>query len=675
MKILIADDKEENRHLLEVMLKRSGYEVVLAHNGIEALDILRKDGMDMIIADILMPEMDGYTLCRECKKDNRIKKIPFLFYTATYGDEEDEKFAMSLGAESFIRMPAEPDKFLKVIKGIIKKYQKGSPAVQEIHPQEEDIYRADYNKRIVRKLEQKVTELAKEITERKKLEGALKASEERYRALYHENPSMFFTLDTEGNVISVNEFGAAQLGYTVDELQGQSVLKVFYEQDRADVTKQLKACMENPWKVYHWRFRKVRKDGSLLWVEEFARAVIDQKQVLSVLVVCQDVTERKTLETQLVRAQKMEAVGQLAGGIAHDFNNILTAMIGYGHLLKMKMGKDDPLRNYADQILSLAQKAAALTHGLLAFSRERIMNPKPVALNEVIRSVEKLLRRIIGEDIELKIVLGEENLIVMADSVQLEQVLMNLATNARDAMPDGGLLNIETRVVEIDENFIKRHGYGSKGKYALMSVTDTGIGMDERTRERIFEPFFTTKEVGKGTGLGLSMVYGIIKQHEGYINVYSELGKGTAFNVYLPLVNRKVEEATPDVMPSPARGTETLLLAEDDAEVRGLTKNLLEDSGYKVIEAVDGEDAVKRFKENKDKVQLLLVDVIMPKKNGREAYIEIHKMRPDIKALFISGYTADVIRTKGVIEEGFEFILKPVSPMVLLAKVREVLDK
>lgn len=253
---------------------------------------------------------------------------------------------------------------------------------------------------------------------------------------------------------------------------------------------------------------------------------------------------------------------------------------------------------------------------------------------------------------------------------------MNLVTNARDAMPEGGLLNIETEVVDIDKEFIKEHGYGKEGKYTLMSVTDKGIGMAEKTREKIFEPFFTTKEIGKGTGLGLAMVYGIIKQHDGYINVYSELGKGTTFKIHLPLVKAEKEEIRPDYgIPSLVRGTETLILAEDDTEVRLYTKSMLEEFGYTVIEAVDGEDAVNKFRASKDKVQLLLFDVIMPKKNGKDAYEEIRKMSPDIKALFMSGYTRDVIRVRGILEDGFEFIMKPASPTVLLGKVREILDK
>jgi CheY-like chemotaxis protein len=262
----------------------------------------------------------------------------------------------------------------------------------------------------------------------------------------------------------------------------------------------------------------------------------------------------------------------------------------------------------------------------------------------------------------------------MADSGQIEQVLMNLATNARDAMPHGGLLTIETELVELDEQYIKTHAVEAPGMYARISVTDTGIGMDEKTRERIFEPFFTTKEMGRGTGLGLAIVYGIIKQHNGYINVYSEPGKGTTFRIYIPLIKPEFKEVESMVLSAPKGGTETILIAEDDTEVRRITKEVLENFGYKVIEAVNGVDAINKFIENKDRIRLLLFDLIMPKKNGREAYEEIRKIMPDIKVLFTSGYPADIIHEKGVLEEGINFISKPVSPDDLLRKVREVLD-
>ncbi|MEK7788489.1 MAG: ATP-binding protein, partial [Planctomycetota bacterium] len=384
------------------------------------------------------------------------------------------------------------------------------------------------------------------------------------------------------------------------------------------------------------------------------------------------------LEEQLRHMQKMDAIGQFAGGIAHDFNNILTAIVGYGHIALMKMAADDPQRLNIEHMLKAADRAAHLTQNLLVLSRKQIMDRKPVDLNGIIRMVEKLLLRIIGEDIKVETILHEGAIDVFADSGQIEQVLMNLATNARDAMPECGTFTIATEVIDIDDEFIKIHGYGNPGAYALITVTDTGTGMDEATRERIFEPFFTTKEVGKGTGLGLSIVYGIIKQHDGYINCYSEIGKGTALKIYLPVFKTAaVKETKPaeTVGIPPTRGTETILLAEDEESVRRLIRDVLKESGYKVIEAVDGEEAVSKFMENKDTIDLLLLDVVMPKMSGREAYEIIKKVKPEIKLLMTSGYSADFISKKRMLEEGLNFLAKPMSPANLLKKVREALDK
>jgi len=387
-----------------------------------------------------------------------------------------------------------------------------------------------------------------------------------------------------------------------------------------------------------------------------------------------DITERKRLEQQLIHAQKMEAVGQLAGGIAHDFNNILTAIIGFGTLLKMEIDKNHPSHSYATQILTSAERAANLTQALLAFSRKQVISPKPVDINEIIRGVKSILSRIIGEDIELSTKLIDKDLIIMADSGQIEQVLMNLATNARDAMPNGGSLTITTDLANFDYEFIKSYGYGAPGLYAFISFQDTGKGMNKETEERIFEPFFTTKEVGKGTGLGLSMVYGIIQQHDGYINVYSEPDRGTTFEIFLPLIKSTLDEGHDVTLTSMKRGTETVLVAEDDAQVRNLIREVLTGFGYTVLEADDGESALRVFSEHKDKIHIMILDVIMPKMNGKELYNDIKKKQPDIKCLFTSGYDANIIHKKGILEENLPFISKPVSPEELLDKVREILD-
>ncbi|MBI4690899.1 MAG: response regulator [Nitrospirae bacterium] len=383
--------------------------------------------------------------------------------------------------------------------------------------------------------------------------------------------------------------------------------------------------------------------------------------------------EKTILEEKLAHAQKMEAIGQFAGGIAHDFNNRLTAITNYGHLLRMKMKEDDLLRGYIEQMLNSCAKAADLTQSLLTFGRRDRITLAPIDLNDIITTTEKVLGRIIGDNIEVETSLADGRVTVMADGGQMEQVFMNLAKNAKDAMPEGGRLIISTEFVDLDNAYIRTQGYIKPGMYAAVSVTDTGIGMDAITRQRIFEPFFTTKEVGKGTGLGLSIVYGIIEQHNGYIDCYSEPGKGTTFKIYLPLTEIAFEGLRDETSIPPARGTEIVLLAEDNEDVRATTREVLEEFGYKVITAVNGEDAIIKFMENKDRVGLLLLDVVMPKKNGKDVYETIKKVKPDIKALFSSGFTADIIN-KNPAEDGLNFISKPSSPMYLLKKVREVLD-
>jgi PAS domain S-box-containing protein len=396
--------------------------------------------------------------------------------------------------------------------------------------------------------------------------------------------------------------------------------------------------------------------------------------IVGALAFGRDITEQQKTEEQLRQAQKMEAVGQLAGGVAHDFNNILTAIMGFANLVKLKLKPEDPLQSFIDQILVSSDRAAHLTHGLLAFSRKQVMLPRSVDLDGIVKNVESLLRRLIGEDIDLAIRLSGTNLTLMADPGQIEQVLMNLATNARDAMPRGGRLAISTEMKVLGKELLCAQGFPEAGRYGLITVADTGIGMNEATRAKIFEPFFTTKEQGKGTGLGLSIAYGIIKQHNGTLNVYSEPGKGTTFRIYLPLVDSALEEDPPTLSAELLGGSETLLLAEDDPDVRTLASTVLRSFGYQVIEAADGLEVLEQCKTCGQRVDLLILDVIMPRMSGREAFDLVRAFRPDAKALFISGYTADALSTRGLFTDTTRFLSKPMSPAELLRTVRAILD-
>jgi len=380
----------------------------------------------------------------------------------------------------------------------------------------------------------------------------------------------------------------------------------------------------------------------------------------------------RTSEDQLRQSQKMEAIGTLAGGVAHDFNNILTAIMGFGSILRSKLG-ESAHAHYVDDILSAADKAAKLTHGLLAFSRKQTIETKPVNINEIVSTIDRILHRIIGEDIEFHSNIAPEDLVIMGDCGQIEQVLMNLAVNARDAMPNGGSLRLTTEQVEITKN---QPDYSlHPGQYARIAVSDTGVGIDKETCHRIFEPFFTTKGLGKGTGLGLSIVYGIVKQHGGEVSVCSEPGSGTCFNIYLPLVESSSTYHEVKTTFQAVGGTEVILVAEDNDSVRGFMVHALEDFGYHVIEAVDGEEALKKYRAESDRIQLVILDVVMPKMNGREVHEAIKKEAKQVKVLFSSGYTSNVIEEKGMLEAGVSFMTKPVTLQILLNKVREALEK
>jgi PAS domain S-box-containing protein len=504
-----------------------------------------------------------------------------------------------------------------------------------------------------------------------------KRAEEQIRKLSHaveQSPVSVIITDTAGTIEYVNPKFTEVTGFTLEEVMGE--------------TPRLLKSGETPlsdyqylWQTitagHEWRgeFHNRKKNGELYWELASISPIRNAEGAIThYIAVKEDITEQKKLETQLRHSQKMEAVGQLAGGIAHDFNNIMTAIIGYASILDMKIEQDSPSKNSVKQILLSAKRAANLTQGLLAFSRKQITNPRPVNLNDIVRRVEKILERLIGEDIELGTTLKAVAPVIMADGLQLEQVLMNLATNARDAMPEGGKLTIATDLVMLDERFCKNHDLAKPGCYAKLSVADTGIGMDEETQKRIFDPFFTTKEVGKGTGLGLSIVYGIIKKHNGAIGCYSEPGMGAVFILFFPVTEGEIHEEAPEAAAVIRGGTETILLAEDDEPVRKLTRDLLEEYGYTVLEAVDGEDAVSRFKEHQGAVDLLLLDLIMPKKNGKEAYDDIRKLEPGIKAIFSSGYEADIIQKRGNLVKGLNFLAKPVIPGELLVKIRKVLE-
>ena len=498
------------------------------------------------------------------------------------------------------------------------------------------------------------------------------------RLAFHFNrmPLGYIAHDREFRIVGWNPAAERIFGWSADEAMGKHPFELI-------VPPEMQAHVSGIWSKLREGYESsgdlagsaIRKDGTKVICEWFSTLLRDATGAMTgLLTLVHDVTEKTKLERQLQTAQRMESVGTLAGGIAHDFNNALTGIIGYGELLRGKVAGDQGALQDLDAMMNAAERASTLTRQLLTYARRLVIEPVNLSLNTLTADLMKLISKVAGEQIEVRTFLAKDLPTIRADRGQIEQVLMNLCLNARDAMPEGGQLLVETEAVYLDEEYAKHNPYIKAGRYVLLKVSDTGIGMDEKTRERVFEPFFTTKGPDKGTGLGLAMVYGIVKQHDGYIHLYSELGKGTTFKMYFPAV-----EAMPDAVLETRReetvrgGTETILLAEDEESVRWLAERALEDLGYKVLVARNGEEAIEIFRQNED-IALAVLDVIMPRKGGKEAYEEMHKANPKLKVIFMSGYTANAIHESFVLIVGVPFLPKPFGPSSLARKVREVLD-
>ena len=488
-------------------------------------------------------------------------------------------------------------------------------------------------------------------------------------------------LDPDGNCLFVNRSSLEMLGYADDSLFiGNNLHDLIYCAKEAAFPDSLHACrvMEKVSRCeqYHNSEEElICSDGKLIRVSYSAAPLLSSDGAfIGAIVTIVNTMEKRSLEEQLRQAQKVEAVGTLAGGVAHDFNNILTAIIGFGSLMEMKMAADDPMLKSLQQILSAADRAADLTRSLLAFSKRQLTDIRRIELNRIIKGFEKMLKRLLREDIELDISLCEGETSVMADAGQVEQVLINLATNSRDAMPKGGAISVKTERVIMDETTATANGLSTSGTYVALIFTDSGTGMDENTLSRIFDPQFTTKKDSEGTGLGLSVCYGIIRKHNGSILCESAEGRGTCFTIYLPAAPEA--SARNDVLSALGhlRGTESILLAEDDLSVLGLSRSTLEQFGYKVVEAIDGNEAVRLYLEQGNTIHLCILDVIMPKKRGVEAFYEIRQVNPNARVLFISGYSEDFL-AKQNLPPGVMLLKKPLPPVRLLEAVRAVLDK
>ncbi len=562
-RILVVDDKEENCEYLRTLLGAQGYEVQCARHGAEALALARGAPPALIVADLLMPVMDGYSLLARWKADAGLASIPFVVYTATYTEPADEQLALSLGADAFILKPCEPADFLARVREVEQRGSVAAPAADAVQSADGPVLR-QYSEALVRKLEQKTLQL-----------------EQANRSLQAD--------------IAARERAEAQLRQT---------------------------------------------------------------------------------EEQLRHAQKLEAVGRLVGGVAHDFNNLLSVILTYTALVQRSLPAGDRLWDDLEQVRLAGERAAALTRQLLAFSRQQVIRPRVIELADVVRGIDEMLHRLLGEDIELSLVAEPGSGRILADPTQIVQIAMNLAVNARDAMAGGGKLTIEVRDLELDAAAAMEITGASPGPYALLAVSDTGTGMDSLTRSRLFEPFFTTKEPGKGTGLGLSTVFGIVQQAGGCIRVRSEPGAGATFEIFLPRTRQPLDAESPTAPePSKLGGPETILLVDDDGAVRRSLLEVLRRNGYRVLDAASGDDALRVSEMYADEIQLLITDVIMPRMTGRELAERLAGRQKGLRVLCVSGYAESIIAHHGVLLPGIALLPKPITPPDLLRKVREVLER
>ena len=641
IRVLLIEDNPGDARLVREMLIETGinkFNLEHVERISEGLNRLRQDNFQVILLDLSLLDSHGLEIVdRVC---NVAPYVPVLVLTGL-DDETLAIRAVQNGAQDYL----------------VKGQMVGNQLVRAI----------------------------RHAIERKRAEEALRESEERYRTILDNIEDGYFEVDIAGNFTFFNDSLCGILGYSRDEMMGMNNRQYTDEENAKKLYQAFNKVYRTgkPTKGFDWEI--IRKDGTKRYIETSVSLIKNSSgQPIGFRGIVRDITERKRAEEEMAavqeqfrQSQKMEAIGQLAGGIAHDFNNLLTVIKGYSQIASMELKEGDPLKERIELIKRAADRAADLTRQLLAFSRRQILEFKVIDLNTALRNLEKMLRRVIGEDIELVIHLPEDLGGVKTDPGQIEQVIMNLAVNAKDAMPDGGKLVIETANVDLDEEYVRNHVAVIPGRYVMLAVSDTGVGMTPEIKEKVFEPFFTTKKKGEGTGLGLSTVYGIVKQSGGNIWVYSELRKGTTFKIYLPRVDEPLDEISEKVTVRKGllRGSETILVVEDEEEVRKLVVRGLEGQGYRVLDAPQGFDAFLIGEEHQGPIHLLVTDVVMPKMSGRELAERILEILPEVKVLYMSGYTDNTIVHYGMLEKGVNYIQKPFTVEGLVQKVREVLDK
>ncbi len=648
-RVLIVDNERQNRQLLVIMLAPEGFELVTAASGAEALAIVVEHPPDLILLDVMMPDLDGYAVTAALKGDPRTTNIPVIMVTAL--DDRDARMrGLSAGAEDFLSKPVDRAELCMRVRNLLrlKAY-------------------ADYHDRYGQMLEGEVGSRTADLIE----------SERLYRSTFDAAPVGIVHVHLDGRWLRVNQRLCELLGYPRAQLEspdGQRLVGSEVVDGEVAAFAQMALGTLDRHVLDEKRYR--RRDGSLVCARVNMSVHRDARgQAQHFIVVIEDITDRRSLEAQVRQASKMDAIGRLASGVAHDFNNLLSVVLSYSELLAADLKDGDPMRDDLIQIQDAGLRGVELTRQLLAFSRQQVLQPKVVDLTEIVGCMQKMLGRVLGEDVELTAsapgALGK----ILVDPGQMEQVIMNLAVNARDAMPQGGALAIDTAEVELDESYAADHPGARPGPHVMLAVRDTGCGMDAATLARVFEPFFTTKQVGKGTGLGLATVFGIVRQSGGTITVRSEPGRGTTFKLYFPIADAAAVDAPPgtSIERRTLRGSETILLVEDDERVRSLARTILRKYGYDVLEAYSAGDAFLLCEQHDGPIHLLLTDVVMPRMSGRELAERLEPLRPEMKVLYMSGYMDDAIVRHGVGGPTVAFLQKPITPEALARTVRETL--
>jgi signal transduction histidine kinase/ActR/RegA family two-component response regulator len=682
VRVLVVEDSPTQAQELSLLLESEGFSVDIAKNGEAGLERATEEPYDLILSDVVMPGIDGYELCRRIKAGSATRTMPVVLLTSL-AEPMDVIRGLECGADNFLTKPYDAAYLIGRIRRLLddialRGERKVAVGVEVVLLGRRFTINSDREQMLdlLMSTFEEVLRSRQREYETKLTEQTLRESHRLLQSALDALPEQIAIVNQKGLIVAANAQFRKAVGE--DGGVGRAYFQVWQQAYRVDAeyVQQVEAGIGEVQSADRASFAveyPIAEGKEQRWFALRASRFPDRDERL-LAVENQDITARKRLEDQLRHSQKLEAVGQLAGGVAHDFNNLLAVIQSYGQFLAQDLPAGDAKRQDVDQILFAADAATALTRQLLAFSRQQVMKLEVLDPNAVIRELEKMLRRLIGEDIEYVAVLDASVGRVKADAGQVQQILMNLVVNARDAMPNGGKLTIETTNCVLGEDYERTHAGVTPGEYVAISVTDTGTGMDADTQARIFEPFFTTKGLGKGTGLGLSTVYGIVQQSGGHVWVYSEVGRGTTFRIYLPLVEEPTESKRPALRSDPVRGSETVLVVEDNDAVRVAICRILRRAGYHVLEADGPSDAKQKCEQRGGSIDLLITDVVMPQMSGPELAQELSALRPGMKILFMSGYSGNAITRHGVLSEGVMFLQKPFTPASVTHTVREVLS-